>query len=515
MSVLDGNSRLRSRVSLAVVGLLGCAALTAGCGAGSSSSGGAAGSLSIALADEPSTLDPQAQLDGNERAITDNVYETLLRRDPKTNELTPHLATELPTEVNPTTWQFKLRTGVKFTDGETFDATSAAFSINRVIDPKYNSAQGDFYEGITGAKAIDPTTLEVTTAEPDPLLPARMYGLKMMAPEAAAKPDVTTAPVGTGPYKMTKYTRGQEIDLVRNDDYWGPKPSIDKVSVRFLPEAGSRASALKAGEVDLATVIPAEQTGGLPQVLSREGLEFPVFRLLTTSGPLADPRVRQALNYAVDKDAIAKDLYGGYAEVAKCQPLSKAQVGYNDSLEAYPYDPEKAKALLKEAGYNGETVTFLGPTGRWLKDAELNEAVIGYLEKVGIKIKSKIMPFSAYLDIFTIPDPKDNAKTPDIGMVSASNELYDASKISTYYASDGALSTYSNAKVDEDLKTAASSSDEAARVAAFADATKVGCEDDPALIFTVNLKDVYGASKRLQWEPRFDGSLYIPEMKLK
>ena len=125
------------------------------------------------------------------------------------------------------------------------------------------------------------------------------------------------------------------------------------------------------------------------------------------------------------------------------------------------------------------------------------------------------MPFSAYLDIFTVPDAKTNPKTPDIGMVSASNELYDASKIATYYATDGALSTYSDPKVDAALKLAASSSDESTRQQAFAQATKVGCEDDPALIFTVNLEDIYGASKRLDWKPRLDGSLYIPEMKLK
>jgi peptide/nickel transport system substrate-binding protein len=514
MTVLDGTGGRRGRVSLALVGLLGCAALTAGCGAGGSTSGGDAGALSIALADEPSTLDPQAQLDGNERAVTDNIYETLVRRDPTTNDLTPHLAVELPKRTKPTTWQFKLRTGVKFTDGEVFDAKTAAFSINRVIDPTFNSAQGDFYEGITGAKAVDATTLDVTTAEPDPLLPARMYGLKMMAPDAVANSNTTMEPVGTGPYKLTNYTRGQKIELVRNDDYWGEKPSIDKVSIRFLSEAGSRAAALRAGEIDLATVIPAEQTAGLPQVLSREGLEFPIFRLKSTSGPLADPRVRQALNYAVDKEAIADDLYGGYAKVAQCQPLSSAQFGFNPDLQAYPYDPEKAKTLLKEAGYNGETITFLGPTGRWLKDAELNEAVVGYLENAGLKIKSQIMPFSAYLDIFTIANPKENPKSPDIGMVSASNELYDASKISTYYATDGALSTYSDPKVDAGLQAASKSADQTVRQAAFNDATKVGCEEEPALIFTVNLEDIYGASKRLEWEPRFDGSLYIPEMKL-
>jgi peptide/nickel transport system substrate-binding protein len=198
--------------------------------------------------------------------------------------------------------------------------------------------------------------------------------------------------------------------------------------------------------------------------------------------------------------------------VAKCQTLSPSQFGFNPDLAPYPYDPDKAKQLLAEAGYNGEPVTFLGPTGRWLKDAELNEAVTGYLEAVGLNIKSQIMPFSAYLDVLTLP--RDSGKVVDIAMVSATNELYDASKISTYYESTGALSTYANDEVDAALHDAAATSDQDRREADFATATQVACEKDPALIYTVNLEDIYGGSDRLTWEPRLDGSLYIPEMTL-
>lgn len=501
----------RARIACAAV-LFAMVASSCGMSDGSSGGEGTAGEMTIALADEPSTLDPQAALDGNERAVTDNVYETLLRRDADTNELVPHLAAELPTQVDDNTWEFTLRPDIKFTNGEPFNADAAAYSINRVIDPDYTTAQGDFYQGITGAEAVDEYTLDITTEANDPILPARMYGLKMMPPVASEDPSIVDQPIGTGPYVMDRYDRGRQVVLKRNDNYWGDEPSIKQVTIRFLPEAGSRASALKTGEVDLATVMPAEQTTDLPQTFSREGLEFPIFRLKDFDGPLADPQVRQALNYAVDKDAIAQDLYGGYASVAQCQTLSAAQFGFNADLQPYPYDPEKAKALLAEAGYDGEPVTFLGPTGRWLKDAELNEALTGYLEAVGLNIKSQIMPFSAYLDVLTLP--RDSGKVVDIAMVSATNELYDASKISTYYESTGALSTYANDEVDAALKAAASTSDPAEREADFAEATRVGCETDPALIFTVNLEDIYGGSKRLNWEPRLDGSLYLPEMSL-
>lgn len=137
-------------------------------------------SIVIAIADEPSTLDPQATEDGNERAVTDNIYETLLRRDSVTNELIPWLATEMPTMVSDTKWRFKLREGVTFSNGNPFDAAAAAFSINRVMNKEYNSGQIDFYGGIVDAVAVDALTLEVNLSAADPVFPARMYRLKML-----------------------------------------------------------------------------------------------------------------------------------------------------------------------------------------------------------------------------------------------------------------------------------------------------------------------------------------------
>jgi len=465
----------------------------------------------IAIADEPSTLDPQAAEDGNERAVTDNIYDTLLRRDPETNDLVPHLATALPTQVDPTTWEFKLREGVTFTNGEPFDAAAAAYSINRVIDKNFNSAQADFYEGITGATAVDATTLRVTTAQNDPVFPARMYRLKMVPPTYSKDPAFVESPIGTGPYKFEKWDRGSQVTLTRNDDYWGDKPAIKDVTLRFISEAGTRVAGLKAGEIQLATLIPPEQTKDVPQVITRDGLEFPVFRLKNYEGTLKNAMIRQAMNYAVDKDALAKDLFSGYASVANCQTLAEGTFGYDPDLKPYPYDPDKAKQLLKDAGYNGEELTLLAPTGRWLKDAETTEAVVGYLNDVGIKIKPDVRPFSSYITEFAT-----GVGTPqqDMGFVSASNELFDASKIETYYHKEGALSSYVNEDATAALNDARAQTDPTKREADFHTALKIGCEDDPVFIFTVNLQDIYGASKGLTWKPRVDGSLYVPDMSV-
>jgi len=469
-------------------------------------------SMVIAIADEPSTLDPQATEDGNERAVTDNIYETLLRRDSATNELIPWLATEMPTMVSDTKWQFKLREGVTFSNGDPFNAESAAFSINRVMNKEYNSGQVDFYGGIVDAVAVDALTVEVNLAAADPVFPARMYRLKMLNPKTTDASIIEKA-VGTGPYVLGAWNRGQDITLSVNPTYWGVKPVITDVKIKFIPEANTRVAGLQSGEIQLATLLPPEQAKDAPQVITRDGIEFPVYRLKNYEGVTKDPRIRQALNYAVDKEALANDLFSGYASVAQCQPLTPSHFGFNANLKPYPYDPEKAKALLEEAGYKGEEVSLLGATGRWLKDAEMTQAVIGYLTAVGVNVKADIRPFSSYIGEFVL-NRQSGKPQPNIGFVSASNELFDASKIETYYSGTGGLGSYVNKDLDNELLAARSASDSATRLGHFSKALEIGCTEDPVFIFTVVLQDIYGASANLSWNPRSDGMIYISDMVL-
>jgi len=469
-------------------------------------------SIVIAIADEPSTLDPQATEDGNERAVTDNIYETLLRRDSATNELVPWLASEMPTMVSDTKWQFKLREGVTFSNGDPFNAEAAAFSINRVMNKEYNSGQIDFYGGIVDAVAIDALTVEVNLSAADPVFPARMYRLKMLDPKTTDASIIEKA-VGTGPYMLGAWNRGQDITLTVNPTYWGVKPVITDVTIKFIPEANTRVAGLQSGEIQLATLLPPEQAKDAPQVITRDGIEFPVYRFKNYEGVLKDPRIRQALNYAVDKEALANDLYSGYASVAQCQPLTPSHFGFNAELKPYPYDPEKAKALLAEAGYKGEEVSLLGATGRWLKDAEMTQAVIGYLTAVGVNVKADIRPFSSYIGEF-VQNRQSGKPQPNIGFVSASNELFDASKIETYYSGTGGLASYVNADVDKELLAARSATDSATRLGHFNKALEIGCTTDPVFIFTVVLQDIYGASANLSWKPRADGMIYISDMVL-
>jgi peptide/nickel transport system substrate-binding protein len=183
-----------------------------------------AADITIALGSEPTTLDPQLADDGSERAVNDNIYETLTARTPK-GELVPGLAEAMPVHSAPEAWRFKLRPGIKFTNGEPFNADAVVFSVKRIIDPKFNSKQISYFAAITDARKIDDLTVDVITKGPDPILPARMYWMKMVPPVAAAKPDFIQNPIGTGPYKLVKWTRGTTIQLAKNDSYWGRRPS--------------------------------------------------------------------------------------------------------------------------------------------------------------------------------------------------------------------------------------------------------------------------------------------------
>jgi peptide/nickel transport system substrate-binding protein len=510
----QGGFHRRTLPTLTVCGLvlaLGACSGSSGGSGGNGSGGSSSKNIVIALQDEPSTLDPQTAEDGQQYDVTVNINQTLLDRKNDTGTtIYPLLASAMPTQKNTTTWTIPIRSGISFTNGEPFNAAAAAYSINRVLNPKLNSAQLSIFTGLKSAKAVNATTLEVTTDGFDPVFDSQMARLTMVPPNASLQKSFAANPVGTGPYEFVRWDRGQDVVIKANPSYWGsPKPTIPQATFRFISQSNSAVAALKTGEIQLATNIPPELAASVPQVLTREGLEFPIVRLTNYAGALQDPRIRQAMNYAVDKDAIAKDLYSGYATVAQCQTLTQADAGFDPSLQAYPYDPTKAKALLQAAGYNGQTVTFLGVTGRWLKDNELEQAILGYLKAVGMNVKPKIFPFNSYISQFVKTVGQNQ---PDAGFVSASNELSDASQISSYYAKDGSLSSYVNDTVTNALKVAQTEQDTTKRNADFATALQTGCQTDPVDIFTVNLKDIYGASKDLNFAPYLDGGLRIDSM---
>ncbi|MEZ5669095.1 MAG: ABC transporter substrate-binding protein [Alphaproteobacteria bacterium] len=465
-----------------------------------------AAEVTIAIGSEPTTLDPQQRDDGGERAVNDNIYETLMART-ASGELVPGLAAAAPTQVDATTWEFKLREGVSFHNGEPFDAAAVVHSVTRIIDPAFNSEQSSFFSTITGAEAVDPTTVHILTSGPDPILPARMYWMKMVPPQASQEEGFGEHPVGTGPYAFQEWQRGSAITLTANPDYWGAAPAIDTVNYRFVEESGTRLAGLLAGEYDLITNLQPEFVDQVPQAAHVSGLELPIVILSAISGPTQDVRVRQALNYAVDKEVLAQNLFEGYAQVAHGQLLAPSFFGYNPAVAGYPYDPDKARALLEEAGAVGTEVEIIGTSGRWLKDRELVEVIAGFWQEVGVTPVVRIFEFDEYLNRLF-----DRETRGDAIFVVSSNELLDADRpFSAYYHQGGIGASNQDQHLADLIDQARTETDVATREALYHEAVQLAF-DQAYFLWLLNIEDIYGMSERLQWTPRVDAKLLVSEM---
>jgi peptide/nickel transport system substrate-binding protein len=468
-------------------------------------------SLTIALGSEPTSLDPHIVDDGGERAINDNIYETLLARTPD-GELVPSLATELPTQIDDTTWEFTLREGVTFHDGTPFNADAVVATVERMVGLIADGLTDNdgFYSSITGATAIDEMTVQITTDGPDGVLPARMYWLKIVSPADAAKDDLSDAPNGTGPFKFVSRETGVSIDLEANADYWDGAPSVSEVHYEFVSEGGTRLAGLKSGDYDLITNLPPQDFEQAPVGANRQGQENPILILDADEGITADPNVRIALNLAVDKEAIAEQVYGGYAQVVNGQLLAPSILGHNASIEPYPYDPEQAKQLIEDAGVAGQTITLVGESsGRWLNDRELVEAVASYWTEAGLTVDLQTPEFGAYLDILF-----DRENRADAIFVSSSNDILDPDRqLSTYYQAGGIGSSNTDQALSDLVTAGRQETDQEARQGIYEEAVQIAY-DNAYFTFLVSNEDLYGLSERVQWTPRVDSKLLVKEMSV-
>lgn len=465
-------------------------------------------SITVAIGSEPSTLDPQLRDDGGERQVNDNIYEALMARTPN-GELVTGLASDEPTQIDDLTWEFKLRQGVKFHNGADFNTDSVVASVTRVLDPANNSEQMDYFQTIERAEKVDDETVRIITKVPDPILPSRMYWMKMIDPGHAEGGDIGSSPVGTGPYKFASWNRGTDLKLTANTQYWGEAPQIQEVTYRFVTEPGTRLSGLVAGEFDVITNLLPEFTGSVPKFAAVDGLETSVFVLGADNEVTKDPRVREALNLAIDREAIAQSLFMGYATVAKGTHVNAGAFGFNGSLESYPYDIERARELIEEAGAAGKPLHVIGESGRWLKDREQIETVAAFWAETGLAVTVEIQEFSQYLDSLMGSGPR-----PDAIFVANSNELLDADRETSFiYHMDGAAASNSDAEMAAKIDAARSETDVAARQALY-DEILQHAHDLHYTVPLVNLQDIYGMSERMEWQPRKDAKFIIAEMRV-
>lgn len=466
--------------------------------------------VTIALGAEPVGLDPQLHQDGAERNVGRNIFETLLMRE-RDGTLVPGLAVALPEQVDPLTWRFRLRPDVRFHNGEPFNAESAAASVRRIIAPAFGSRQRPFLTTIVDARVVDPLTVDVITNGPDPSLPTRMYWLTMVPASEAALREINARPVGTGPFRFVSWTRGQAIVLERNPTYWRDNTNIQTARYRFVPEAGTRLAGLRAGDFDLILNLQPEDARSVPQFVSIPSVEVSQVSINADVGLTRDPRVRQALNYAIDKQAIIDQVFGGFATPLQGQMLADNWLGFNPALQPWPYDPARARALLREAGATGRTIDLVASNGRWLKDRELAEVVASFWEAAGLRVNLRVVPWPEYLD--NMQNRRIARPAAIIG--NPSNQLFDADRsLTAFFHETSGQAGIADANLSRLIEQARHETDPARRLALYADITR-DVHERALQVWLVRNNDMYGLSRRLEWQPRADGLILLREMRVR
>jgi len=470
----------------------------------------------IAQGIDATTLDPHMRWDTAAINILMNIYDFLLIRSSEL-KIEPLLASSYRL-VNDTTWELNLRQGVKFHNGEDFNAAAVKFSLERLADPK-NKLQQTALQIIERVDIINDYRVHIITKKPFPYLDAQLTNVGAVIPPKLFQEKgpgyFANHAVGTGAYKLVRWQKDDQLEIEANPAYWRGVPRIKKAIFRPIPEDTSRVAGLQTQELDAIVNIPPNLANLMKwkgrSIVSKVPSARTIFLVLenTKGGPTADVRVRRAIAMAIDQDKIIKNILEGNA-IKLASPLTKYHFGYDPSIKPYEYNPEQAKKLLAEAGYpNGFELPINSPSGRYLKDKEVVEAIVGDLRKVGIIASIKVHEWGTYMR---------KLYARNLGpayLLGWGGLTFDAD--GTFYPlfrTGQALSNFSNEKLDSLLDRARITMDRQKRQKIYAEASRVIKEEVPCACVYQQM-DIYGISERLNWKPRADERLFVFDMALK
>ena len=357
--------------------------------------------LVVAQGGDIAWLDPHMSTSSNDIRVSFNVFDNLTSRRPD-GKLVPGLATEWKLQGQQA-WVFKLRSGVKWHNGDPLTSADVKYSIERTFDPAAKTRVSTVLTTVERVEAPDATTAIVHTKKPDPLLPARLgFYAGQIVPkkylESVGAEVFNQKPVGTGPLRFVSWTKDDRVIFDANADYWGGKPDFDRLVLRALPEMAPRVSALLKGEVDIATQLPPDQgerVKGNASTTVAGALYGGLYVLAVNSKvkPLDNPQVKQALSLAIDRDVIIKELWRGRG-VAPSGPIAKGDNHFDASLPSLAYNPKEARELLKKAGYKGEEIVIETTAGYMAGDKPMAEAIQAMWKDAGINGKVEVFEYS-------------------------------------------------------------------------------------------------------------------------
>jgi peptide/nickel transport system substrate-binding protein len=514
------------------------AAIVVGLAIGASFAAASAAEITIALGADVTSMDPHYHNLSPNNNVAQHIFGTLVEQD-EMQRLRPGLAESWRT-LDDSTWEVKLRKGVKFHDGSDFTAADVMATLERVPEVKNSPSMFTIYtKPIVQATVIDSHTLHFKTAGPYPLLPTDLSNVFIISHNhvKALTEDFNSgkAMIGTGPFKFASWSRGDRINLVRNDGYWGPRPAWDKVTLRLITNDPSRVAALLAGDVNAIEIVPTADMAKL-----KANKDISVYRVVSNriiffhldtdrdqspaifdkqgkplaKNPLKDLRVRKAISKAINRPAIVDRVMEGEA-IPAGQLLPDGFFGTSPNLKPEVYDVEGAKALLAEAGYpQGFAITIHGPNNRYVNDEKIVQAGAQMLSRIGIEAKVETMTSN----VFFSRANKLEFSFMLVGWGSGTGEVSSPlrSLLATYDAAKGMgpsnRGRYSNKQVDALLGQALATVDDAKREKLLQQATEVAI-GDLGLIPLHYQVNSWATRKGILYVPRTDENTLAYEFK--
>jgi peptide/nickel transport system substrate-binding protein len=479
--------------------------------AGPAPAGAQGKELVIGTQADAATLDPHYMADVPSGTIGLHVYEMLVATD-RAGQRVPGLAESWTWSRDGLALTLRLRANVAFHDGTPFNAAAVKANFDRILDPEAKTMARSLFATVAAVETPDPRTVVLRLKEPTGALIANLASNRasMVSPDAIRKfgKELARNMVGTGPFVLDEWRPKERVAIKANDRYWGGRPRLDRIVFRPIPNTAARLAALEAGDVAIAApVLPQDverlQRNAALEVAAVTGGDNLQMPLVTLQGPLADRRVRQALNYAVDKDAIARVIYRGFAKPLTDAPLAPATFGYQPVGTFYKFDRERARALLREAGHEkGFKLQAIAPDGRYVNDRQTAESVASFLKAVGVEVELQTLEWGTYVQKL-LAARADKPPDFNMAMITFATASMDADQGMVIYRGDNwppngfNFSFYKSPEVDRLLVRGRAAFEPADRLAAYRDAQRLVMEDAPA-IFLVAYQYIAAMSRTVK-----------------
>ncbi len=467
----------------------------------------------VDLPTDPASLDPHLQWDPDSYAVYRNIFDNLVTRD-LAGTIVPQVATAWRYEDD-THIVFTIRDDISFQDGSKLTPDDVAFSVKRITDPAFRSPQLSQFDQITNAEVTGPHEVRLTTKTAYPVLLAQLTKLSIV-PKAIVEREgaaFNQAPVGSGPYKFVSRTQGVRVVLEANDAYWRGKPPFPHVEMHPVGDESTRIADVRTGRADIARILSTDNADQLRNdsalnVLWTPSERVTLFMLNTLDGPTKDARVREAIAHAIDRDTIVEALLKGYAKPVN-EPLTPASFGYDPTIPAYGYDPDRARALLKAAGVApGTKVSLLTSP---VFDQRVVQALQQMVSDVGLNAELTTVDLATYLKLRQgRPD-----EAGDVSYFRWSCGCQDADgTLFPLFHSSSQWAKYHDPAVDQALEAGRNTLDEAKRRAAYHDAL-TAIHADIAVVPLFQDVAMYAARKPVQFQPTASESFSLFSMRWK